>query len=84
MPSAAVRPRMSDGGTPDPADRPEGTRTWPDLVINLYDSLTGRGAEITYEFDELEVDVPSTTGEDPDHAHWRVDGTLKVSTRERD
>ena len=84
MPPAPVRPRMSDGGIPDRADRAAETRTWPDLVIDLYDSLTGRGAEITYEFDDLEVDVPSTTGEDPDHAHWRVDGTLKVSTRERD
>jgi hypothetical protein len=31
------------------------TTTWPDLAIGLYDKLTGRGAEITYEFQELEI-----------------------------
>jgi hypothetical protein len=26
------------------------TKTWPDLAIGLYERLTGRNAEITYEF----------------------------------
>src|SRR4051812_24847416 len=34
------------------------TQTWPDLAIGLYDKLTGRGAEITYEFQSLEISVP--------------------------
>ncbi|MFC6906338.1 hypothetical protein [Halalkalicoccus tibetensis] len=68
----------------DPADGVDETETWPELAIGLYDRLTGRGAEITYEFEEMEVDVPSKTGEDADYAHWRVDGTLRISTRERD
>ncbi len=25
--------------------------TWPDLLIGIYDKLTGRGAQITYKFD---------------------------------
>ena len=29
------------------------TRNWPDLAIGLYDKLTGRNAEITYEFDKF-------------------------------
>ena len=65
-------------------DVPEETQTWPELAISLYDRLTGRNAEITYEFEDMEVDVPSTTGDDPEYAHWRVDGTLTVKTRERD
>lgn len=60
------------------------TTTWPDLAVSLYDRLTGRGAEIVYDFEEMEVDVPSGTGEDADHAHWRLDGTVRVSTRERE
>ncbi|WP_224269352.1 hypothetical protein [Haloprofundus salinisoli] len=60
------------------------TRTWPELALGLYERLTGRGAEITYEFEDMEVDVPSKTGEDADHAHWRLDGTLRISTREPD
>jgi hypothetical protein len=69
---------MSDSETP------EETTTWPELAIGLYDRLTGRNAEITYEFEEMEVDVPSRTGEDPEHAHWRIDGTVTVTTREKD
>ncbi|WP_123538709.1 hypothetical protein [Halosimplex salinum] len=60
----------------------EETTTWPDLAIGLYERLTGRGATITYEFEDMEVDVPSKAGEDPEHAHWRVDGTLSITTEE--
>ncbi len=58
------------------------TTTWPELAIGLYERLTGRGAAITYEFEDMEVDVPSKTGEDAEHAHWRVDGTLRITTHE--
>jgi hypothetical protein len=70
--------------TDEVTDRIEETTTWPDLAISLYDRLTGRNAEITYEFDDMEVDVPSKTGEDAEHAHWRLDGSLTIRTRERD
>jgi hypothetical protein len=60
------------------------TRTWPELAIGLYERLTGRGAEITYEFEEMEVEVPSKVGPDAEHAHWRLDGTLRIRTREPD
>lgn len=63
-------------------ERVEETQTWPELAIGLYDRLTGRGAEITYEFEDMEVDVPSKTGEDADYAHWRVDGTLRIRTKD--
>ena len=29
--------------------------SWPDLAIGLYDRLTGRQAEISYEFENLHV-----------------------------
>ena len=64
--------------------RVEETRTWPELAISLYDRLTGRGAEITYEFEDMEVEVPSKVGEDADHAHWKLNGTMRISTRERE
>jgi hypothetical protein len=73
----------SEGPDPDVAETGEAT-TWPELAISLYDQLTGRGAEISYEFEDMEIDVPSKAGEDADHAHWRVDGTLRVTTRERE
>ncbi|MFB6243920.1 MAG: hypothetical protein ABEH80_07450 [Halobaculum sp.] len=73
---------MSEAESPE--ERIDETTTWPDLAISLYDRLTGRNAEITYDFEEMEVAVPSGTGEDAEHAHWQLDGTVRVTTRERD
>ena len=42
---------MSDADSNPEAD-PTDALTWPDLAISLYDRLTGRGAEIAYEFEE--------------------------------
>ncbi len=60
---------------------PNDTRTWPELAIGLYDKLTGRDAEITYGFDNFELCVPSSTSEDASHARWKVNGTVRISTR---
>ena len=57
-------------------------KSWPDMAIDLYDKLTGRGAEITYELENIEVWVPSGTGDDVTHAKWKVNGTLKISSRD--
>jgi len=57
-------------------------QTWPDLAAGLYDKLTGRNAEITYDFDALTVDVPSGTGTDVTHARWKVSGTVRIRTRD--
>ncbi len=57
------------------------TRTWPELALGLYDKLTGRDAEISYAFDEFELSIPSSTAADADHALWKMNGTLRISTR---
>lgn len=59
------------------------THTWPELAIGLYDKLTGRGAEITYDFKDLEVWVPSGTSADAAKAHWKINGSLVVHTRDK-
>jgi hypothetical protein len=73
---------MSADDTPEA--RIEETTSWPDLAISLYDRLTGRNAEIIYDFDDMNVEVPSGTGDDAEHAHWRLDGTVRVTTREQE
>ncbi len=59
------------------------SQTWPELAIDLYDKLTGRDAEISYSFDNLEVFVPSSTSPDAQHAKWKFNGSLRISTRNR-
>ncbi len=63
------------------AEKTDNTINWPDLAIGLYDRLTGRGAEIIYEFDNMEVAVPSSATEDASYAKWKLNGTLKIKTR---
>ncbi len=64
---------MSDGAT----------TTWPDLAEGLYAFLTGRGATIEYNFENMEVWVPSSTGPNVTSAQWRVNGTLRIRTSEK-
>ena len=61
---------------------PSTTQTWPDLAIGLYDKLTGRGAEITYEFQGLDISIPSSSDPNAVHANWKVSGILKIRTKD--
>ena len=66
------------------AEAKQETKTWPELAIGLYDQLTGRNAEITYEFDDFDLYVPSKTGAKgaTEHAHWKMNGKLKIRTKD--
>ncbi|WNJ17759.1 hypothetical protein [Pontibacter sp. G13] len=58
------------------------TQNWPELAAGLYDKLTGRNAEISYEFNNFDVQVPSSASNDAQHAHWKINGTLKIRTQD--
>ncbi len=61
----------------------EHTTNWPDLAMGLYDRLTGRNAEIAYEFVDMHVKIPSGTGPEAQHAEWVLSGTVKIQTSDR-
>jgi len=61
---------------------PVQTNSWPDLAIGLYDRLTGRNAEITYEFADMRIKIPSGTGSKAEHAEWVLSGTVKIRTKD--
>lgn len=54
--------------------------SWPDFAVGLYDKLSGRGSQITYEFDDLNVFIPAKLGDDSDHFHWKMNGTIRISS----
>ncbi len=58
------------------------TNSWPDLAIGLYDRLTGRNAEISYEFSDMRIKIPSGTGSTAEHAEWAMNGTVKIRTKD--
>ena len=64
------------------ADETKGTTTWPDLAVGIWERLTGHHAEITYEFDHLEVFVPSAASSEAAHAKWIINGKVKIRSRE--
>ncbi|MGM0398840.1 MAG: hypothetical protein ACQEQY_07575 [Halobacteriota archaeon] len=66
------------------AEKIEEPTEWSDLAMGLYERLTGRHAEIVYEFEDMEVQVPNKVGEDAEHTPWQIDGTVSITTRERD
>ena len=58
------------------------TKSWPDLAIGLYDRLTGRNAEISYEFSDMHIKIPSGTGPQAEHAEWVLNGAITIRTRD--
>ena len=56
--------------------------SWLELAEGLYDFLNRRNTTINYGFQNLDVFVPQTTGENSDRAKWTVDGTISLSTFE--
>jgi hypothetical protein len=60
---------------------------WAELVSQLVDKLTGKDLAITYEFDDLQVDIPKATGpggKEIGSAKWKVNGKLVISTEVED
>lgn len=52
---------------------------WADLAAGLYDKLTGRNAEISYNFDDFKLGIPRKVGSE-EKAEWEMNGTLTIST----
>jgi len=57
------------------------TTQWADLISTLFDRLTGKEAVITYEFDNLIVDIPKASGpggKELGSAKWTINGKLII------
>ncbi|HEX2407396.1 MAG TPA: hypothetical protein VHJ38_09335 [Nitrososphaeraceae archaeon] len=57
------------------------TTQWVDLISALFDRLTGKEAIITYEFDNLVIDIPKAAGpggKELGSAKWTINGKLII------
>lgn len=61
-----------------------GTTSFSDLGRDLWSYLTGQEATIDYTFKDMSVEVPRTTGADSPRATWKLNGTLRVTTSDKD
>jgi hypothetical protein len=60
---------------------------WSDVVGDIVDKLTGKDMEVTYDFDNLEVDIPKATGPEGKElgsAKWKINGKFVISTQLHD
>jgi hypothetical protein len=62
----------------------KGTTDITDIGKEMWSYLTGKGATVEYTFENMSVEVPKSTGPDSPRATWRLDGTLKIRTTDRD
>jgi hypothetical protein len=54
---------------------------WPDLLATAVEKIARIYDEITYELDNLEITVPSGTGDHVSSAKWTLNGALKVRVK---
>ena len=57
------------------------TSNWVDLISALFDRLTGKEAIVTYEFDNLIIDIPRASGpggKELGSAKWTINGKLII------
>ena len=62
----------------------DGTTDIREFGHELWSYLTGNEAVIEYSFTDMTVEVPQTTGADSPRATWKLNGTLRVRTADRD
>ena len=68
-------------------DSERNTSNWSDIVGGIVDKLTGKDMEVTYDFDNLEVDIPKATGPEGKElgsAKWKINGKFIISTQLHD
>jgi hypothetical protein len=61
--------------------------TWSEIVKDIVDKLTGKDMEVTYDFENLQIDIPKATGpqgKEIGSAKWKINGKFMISTQLRD
>lgn len=56
--------------------------SFADLGKEMWSYLTGKGAAINYQFVDMAIEIPKTTGADAARATWKLNGTLRITTTE--
>jgi hypothetical protein len=57
---------------------------WSSVLKEVVDKLTGKNMDVTYNFDNFEIDVPKATGPDGRNlgsAKWKLNGKFIFSTQ---
>ena len=55
---------------------------WAELMEELFDRLTGKGASVTYSFENFVIDIPKAVGprgQELGSAKWTINGKLLIT-----
>jgi hypothetical protein len=55
---------------------------WAEIIGQLFDRLTGKGASVTYTFENLVIDMPRAQGpggQDMGSAKWTINGRVVIT-----
>jgi hypothetical protein len=58
------------------------TTQWAEVIGQLFDRLTGKGASVTYTFDNLVIDMPRAEGpggQELASAKWTINGKVVIT-----
>ena len=81
-----LKPETSKVADEDKNDE-HSVSNWSDVVREIVDKLTGKDMEVTYDFDNLEIDMPKATGPEGKElgsAKWKINGKFIISTQLHD
>lgn len=68
--------------TSDQGAKQETGSQWAELIAQLFDRLTGKGASVTYDFADFEIDIPKAVGPDGRNmgsAKWTINGKIVIT-----
>jgi hypothetical protein len=74
-------------GTNEDKDDGKDISNWSDIVKDIVDKLTGKDMEVTYDFEDLQIDMPKATGPEGKElgsAKWKINGKFTISTQLHD
>ena len=55
---------------------------WAEIISHLFDKLTGKGASVSYNFEDLVIDMPRAQGPDGralGSAKWTINGRIVIA-----
>ena len=66
------------------SDTINATTSFSDLGRDMCSFFNVKDSTLYYTFDDMSVEVPRSTGPDSERATWKLNGTLRITTRDKD
>jgi hypothetical protein len=66
---------------------PSSSSQWTEIITQLVDNLTGKNMSITYNFENLTIDLPKAQGPDGrdlGSAKWTINGRIMITAEAHD